>query len=1048
MATARSSTAMFVNPLILGLEIELELEDATQKNLKQFLKLPRFPNALIDRETHRVFLFKGTRTAIDNLTPGAVYEVQLDEDAGDAAVTDEKLENAPSTGEVDIQRAMMCCQAIYQDGPKKVKQFLNKRENLVLHNFGEVCVSKYGRLTYMLAETNDKDELFIAFRGTRSYEDILSDLSFWQSPCADDESSMGGNCHAGFLKLASCFPINPILRRYVYGREVDKCARIVVCGHSMGGAVAHIVTLNLLADLKRHGRDTENIISIAIGAPYFGDREMRDYVEKHNLSNNLLTIVNQDDPVPRLLQLAEGFHCVAKVGSQKLKGIATKILPTIKNILDVLPGIGFGGQVLKVAAAVVATVEEQLPTFLKKMSQSLVGFGQELEDALKYTPLGRYMILTHQRLPGAGQKTQWYVTHMETAEEVMKTMRDTWKEEVSVNRMNEHKIIEYAAIYPKTTELGQLTTFELNVMTQNEDWYGKDPKTREVVSSKPFPLYIEEERVSLTIVGPDASASRKQKQLRITINGQHLDFFTLQEKPFSGIPADMDKGIQTDVSADEVIFKCEMVENMDFDAVPVVHFTTHFEKRDLRITSKMIKEAKALTLAESVVNSFHPAVLIKAIRRSLSTILLAQNRKQAMKSDVILKLIKRLAGKEAVKLSTMIDEASHLDDMDTKYLGKVVQEIILRLGDYLEVMYPSRPLSETMKRYFGMGGVAGIIAAKSGNAAVIFGAIATTLDVAKNYVGPKVLAWYRRRTFRSGCIEKNYEAILRMLIQELPKIQSEQDSDVVDDGNLYTLERALYRKFSALGYLNKDVEANVDKNPFCASKKLKDASKESQREVLRRCQMACDLFEIRQHLRKSCFVGLFGPQNSGKSTLIQKVWGLDVPDVGYLAHTTTSNLYKANGTDRMVIIDFPGTTAIDEQVANLANTCGGLSSILILVMKFDGDTSTDHVQQLKEARKLADDFNCCILLCISHCGLYKGTLEDRETVDTYRENYRQHLELDPANILMAELEENTDDLESRGIVGPDGVRMWLKDWLIKYDVFEDDEDQLHAAVNM
>eukprot|EP00058_Branchiostoma_floridae_P004099 XP_002589587.1 hypothetical protein BRAFLDRAFT_81557 [Branchiostoma floridae] len=730
--------------------------------------------------------------------------------------------------------------------------------------------------------------------GTTSYEDILSDLSFWQSPCADDESSMGGNCHAGFLKLASCFPINPILRRYVYGREVDKCTRIVVCGHSMGGAVAHIVTLNLLADLKRHGRDTENIISIAIGAPYFGDREMRDYVEKHNLSENLLTIVNQDDPI---------------------KGIAVKTLPIIEKILEVLPGIGFGGQALKVAAAAVATMEEQLPTFLKKMSQSLVGFGQELEDALKYTPLGRYMILTHQRLPGAGQKTQWYVTHMETAEEVIKTMRDTWKEEVSVNRMNEHKIIEYAAIYPKTTELGQLKIFEVNVITKNEDWYGEDPKPREVVFTNPFPLHIEEDRVSLTIVGPDAS--RKQKQLRITINGEHLDFFTLGEKPFTGIPDDKEKGIQKAVSADEIVLKCELKDNRDFDGVPEVHFTTHFEKRDLKITPKMIK------LSSSRSDQSHSA-----------------------------KLVDYIAGTESRK-------------------GNGVRFVI-----------------------------------------------------------------------------ESYQGLSRLLIKELPGIQSEQDSDIVDDDNVYTLERALYRKFTDLDFLNRSEDAIMGINPFRASEKLKDATEESQKEALRRCQMACDLFEIRQHLRKSCFVGLFGPQNGGKSTLIQTVWGVTVPDRGYLEHTTDPNLYKANGTSRMVIIDFPGTTAIDAQVANLANTCGGLSSILILVMKFDGDTSTDHIKQMKEARKLADDFNCCILLCISHCGLYKGTLKDKETVDAYRENYRQHLELDPANILMAELVENIEDLESRGIIGPDGVRMWLKDWMIKYDVFEDDEEQLNAAVNM
>ncbi|XP_066273201.1 uncharacterized protein [Branchiostoma lanceolatum] len=240
----------------------------------------------------------------------------------------------------------------------------------------------------------------------------------------------------------------------------------------------------------------------------------------------------------------------------------------------------------------------------------------------------------------------------------------------------------------------------------------------------------------------------------------------------------------------------------------------------------------------------------------------------------------------------------------------------------------------------------------------------------------------------------------------------------------------------------------MKQKPFEASKMLKNATKKSQKEALRRCQMTCDLFEIRQHLRKSCFVGLFGPQNAGKSTFIEKVWDVVVPEKGYRAHTTTPRLYKARGTDRMVIIDFPGTTAIDDQVANLANNCGGLSSILVLVMSFQGDTSTDHVTQLTKTRALADDYNCCILLCISQCGRYKDILEDKKTVDAYREDYMKHLKIDSADIIFTELVESVDELESRGIVGPEGVRNWLKDWLIKYDVFEDDEDQLYAAVNM
>ncbi|KAI8486799.1 Protein unc-93 A [Branchiostoma belcheri] len=213
----------------------------------------------------------------------------------------------------------------------------------------------------------------------------------------------------------------------------------------------------------------------------------------------------------------------------------------------------------------------------------------------------------------------------------------------------------------------------------------------------------------------------------------------------------------------------------------------------------------------------------------------------------------------------------------------------------------------------------------------------------------------------------------------------------------------------------------MDEEPFEDSPKLKDATKESQKEALRRCQMSCDLFEIRQHMQKSCFVGLIGPQNAGKSTLIEKTWGVKVTESwSFMTHT---HLYRAKGTDRMVIIDFPGGTSI-------IDGCGGVSSILVLVMPFFMVMDHDVAQLAMEANKLAKDFYCSILLCISHCGRFTDILK-----------------IDPANILFTELV-CPDNMESRGVVGPEGVRNWIKDWLIKFDVFTEDEDELYAAVNM
>ncbi|XP_019639091.1 PREDICTED: uncharacterized protein LOC109481058 [Branchiostoma belcheri] len=1010
----------------------------------------------------------------------------------------------------DIQRAMMCCQAIYQDGPEKVVQFLNKPENLCLHNFGEVCVSRYGRLTYMLAETDDKDELFIAFRGTQSYEDILSDLSIWQgSAGTHGESAMGGKCHAGFLKLASCFPVDPILRKYVYSRGADDCARIVVCGHSMGGAVAHIVTLNMLADLTRCGRDTNKVVSIAIGAPFFGDREMRKYAEKHELSDNLLTIVNQNDPVPRLLQLAEAFQCAAEVGTKKVQRIVNGTLPILKMSLQALSYISIGGQAIATAATAFATVD-QLPTYLEDISQSVRSHMKALDDTLQYTPLGWYMLITHYRPPGEGQKNQWHVSYIEAAEDVLQAMGETWKSEFSMSKLNEHKISEYASVYPKTTSQGGRTEFPVK---------REAARAGEVVQYNPFVLTIE--AVSLTIIGPEGS--RKQKKLRMRINGKHLDFFVLGETPFTGIPADLQKSIQMDVNDDEVTLECELEEGIPFDGVPKVHITTHFDVTDIQIEPAMIKEARGLTLSESSVDHLKPAVLVKAIRQSLSNVLLASNRKVAMESNVVLKLLNRLdgqrklvrEGKDVVRLRDIIHKARTLNDLDTKSLDQVAKEILEEFGQYLKVEYPSS-LLEWLTSLKGLVTIACVVVAGNDGMSYrecrilcrsgydIFFASEQMLCINEflryhTKIDFSSRSWHLMDSLYTRQLLPVRQAVplplpvpllpvvplpalpvlpvplslpvlpvppvvsllpvlsvrlvpLSVLLfgtSELPEPPNKREvSCGTDDGTVYNLERALYKKYKGLEFLNKDTDEILKHKPFKGSKKLQNATKKSQKEALRRCQMACDLFEIRQHLRRSCFVGLFGPQNAGKSTLIEKVWDVAVPEKGYRVHTTVPRLYKARGTDRMVIIDFPGTTAIDKQVANLANSCGGLSSILILVMPFQGDASTDHVTQLEKARVLAGRFNCTILLCISHCGLYKVALKDKETTDAYREDYVKHLNIDPANILFTELVDSADDLESRGIVGPEGVRNLLKDWLIKYDVFEDDVGVCNGALDL
>lgn len=84
-----------------------------------------------------------------------------------------------------------------------------------------------------------EDVIFIAFRGTQTLDDLATDLKMVNRP------KFGGAFHAGFSKRADVFmgsdqnPMKGLL-------SLNK--RIIFCGHSLGGAVAHMVLLGYLLE--------------------------------------------------------------------------------------------------------------------------------------------------------------------------------------------------------------------------------------------------------------------------------------------------------------------------------------------------------------------------------------------------------------------------------------------------------------------------------------------------------------------------------------------------------------------------------------------------------------------------------------------------------------------------------------------------------------------------------------------------------------------------------------------------------------------------------
>ncbi|MBV4458271.1 lipase family protein [Pseudomonas sp. COR58] len=128
--------------------------------------------------------------------------------------------------------------------------------------------------------THDDRVILIGVRGTAEGWDAWRDVDAKQVPIEGGT----GKAHQGFYE--AFMALRPFIERYVLRFRTDQ--KILVCGHSLGGAIA------LLLSEWLHREITSDVILYTFGAPRAGDK---DFVES---ATGLVhhRIVNQNDPVP------------------------------------------------------------------------------------------------------------------------------------------------------------------------------------------------------------------------------------------------------------------------------------------------------------------------------------------------------------------------------------------------------------------------------------------------------------------------------------------------------------------------------------------------------------------------------------------------------------------------------------------------------------------------------------------------------------------------------------------------------------------------------
>ncbi|KAG9447956.1 hypothetical protein H6P81_014084 [Aristolochia fimbriata] len=196
---------------------------------------------------------------------------------------------------------------------------------------------------YLLAEAGDT--LFASFVGTKQYKDVIADANILQGAifnedCTEDidaseviesdqtdvENKKGENrtkpfqaklnqsrskarpaAHRGFMARAKGIPALEL-----YRLAQKKNRKLVLCGHSLGGAVAVLVTVGILRALASASPAKENeklmLKCITFSQPPVGNEALRDYVHEKGWHHYFKSYCIPEDLVPRFLSPAYFHH--------------------------------------------------------------------------------------------------------------------------------------------------------------------------------------------------------------------------------------------------------------------------------------------------------------------------------------------------------------------------------------------------------------------------------------------------------------------------------------------------------------------------------------------------------------------------------------------------------------------------------------------------------------------------------------------------------------------------------------------------------------------
>jgi hypothetical protein len=182
---------------------------------------------------------------------------------------------------------------------KESKLFGNQELIFLAMYCGMVYESDLSSYDDMFVEEQDDIKHIIIFNGDLAYVivrgTVMLNVNNWLTNASAVQAKFHGNClaHSGYLKTTD--QIYPSIWKKIKNRA--EVSRVVFAGHSLGGAIAHL--LNARSLLNKEGISST---SVGFGSPMVFDYNTYDHLTRESQNANFLTFVNQLDLVPGIMQ--------------------------------------------------------------------------------------------------------------------------------------------------------------------------------------------------------------------------------------------------------------------------------------------------------------------------------------------------------------------------------------------------------------------------------------------------------------------------------------------------------------------------------------------------------------------------------------------------------------------------------------------------------------------------------------------------------------------------------------------------------------------------